>query len=146
MAYEIRIVSRDSLVQIKISGPITPELVDEICPGVSTAAREYDCKRILADLQGATKHLSTLEKYHLASRLCYFGFRRTVSIAVIYSQSDSENDFFETVARNLGYRVRIFRNMKEAKDWLMGSGQKAMIATPARPISSHSIANTKRVH
>jgi len=130
MAYEIRIVSRDSLVQIKISGSITPELVAEICPGVSTAAREHDCKRILADLRGATRHLSTLKKYQLASRLGSFGFKRTINIAVIYSQSDSEDDFFETVAVNNGYRVRIFRDMKEAKDWLMGSGQKDVVATP----------------
>ena len=68
MAYEIRIVSRDSPAQIKIGGPIKPELVDEICPGVSTAAREYNCKRILADMRGATKHISTVEKYQLASR------------------------------------------------------------------------------
>ena len=128
MAYEIRIVSGDSLVGVKISGPITRELIDEVCPVMSKAAREYGCKRIMADLRGATRHLSTFRKYQLASRLRYFGFEPTVRIAVIYSQSDSEDSFFEIVARNFGYLVRIFRDMKEAKGWLLGSGQKDMAA------------------
>ena len=119
MPYDIRMVSQDKLVQIKLSGPVTPELVDEIYPGVINMAKEYGCKGVLADFRDVTKHLSVLEKYKLGRSLGDFGFARSYKIAIVYSQSDPEDDFFETAARNAGYIVRIFRDIQEARDWLL---------------------------
>ncbi|MFC1489442.1 hypothetical protein ACFL6B_06325, partial [Thermodesulfobacteriota bacterium] len=47
------------------------------------------------------------------------GFPRNSRIAQVASESNLEIfGFFETVSRNRGYQIRIFKDIKSAKEWL----------------------------
>jgi hypothetical protein len=79
-----------------------------------------DAKHILIDIRNAIVHASVMEIYQFTeSSLEMFplGFR----YAIVYSEktmSDEDAIFGETVARNRGAQVQVFRDVSKAKKWL----------------------------
>jgi hypothetical protein len=91
---------------------IRKEIVDSI--------KICNAKHILIDIRNAIVHASVMEIYQFAEsslKMFPLGFR----YAVVYSEktmSEEDAKFGETVARNRGGQVQVFKDVSEAKKWL----------------------------
>ena len=50
-------------------------------------------------------------------------FARSAHVAILVSPDDRSHDFIETVNRNAGYNVRVFRDADAAISWLEEPGE-----------------------
>lgn len=79
-----------------------------------------NAKHILIDIRNAIVHASVMEIYQFAEsslKMFPLGFR----YAVVFSEktmSEEDAKFGETVARNRGGQVQVFKDVSEAKKWL----------------------------
>lgn len=84
------------------------------------SVKNSDAKQILLDIRQAVIAASVIDIYHVTtSSIDMFpaGFR----YAIVYSDrtiTEENARFGETVARNRGALVKIFRDLSEAKKWL----------------------------
>ena len=82
-------------------------------------ATKHDCRCLLNDLRNATFEFSTIEIYELPRILEIEGIDHSWRRAVLVKEEQiKEVHFFETVAVNRGYRVKIFAELNEAMEWL----------------------------
>jgi len=100
------------------SGEMSLEAVDEYAAAVSAESARHTCKLFMNDMRNAKLAFSATEIYRLPGILDAAGFDRTWKRAVVALDYLPDYRFFETVARNRGYQVRIFQNVDEAIDWL----------------------------
>lgn len=113
------------IVEIKIQGDLTLNIVKEIVSEVAQVAKEQNCFLILNDMREVVMKLSTLEIYELpkimsdtsrASGLMMYKFKR----AFVAAKDLEDYKFFETVTANRAQYAKLFFDMGEAKKWLSG--------------------------
>jgi len=84
------------------------------------SVKNSNAKQILVDMRQAVVSASVIEIYHVATasiEMFPAGFR----YAIVYSDktiTEENARFGETVARNRGALVKIFRDLSDAKKWL----------------------------
>lgn len=82
----------------------------------------HDCTRVLIDQSQLINLASTLEIYNLPETLVAEGVDRSIRCALLPPENDKNSlehvQFFETVAQNQGFRVKIFQQQEEAITWL----------------------------
>lgn len=98
----------------------------DYCQAIVQQSREHNCKNILLDASGRKLCLSAVEIYQLPSILSEYGIDHNFWHAILADQNQPEYKFFETVAFNRSYRVRVFHDQKSALDWL-GYGKRGFI-------------------
>jgi len=92
---------------------------------VASFVKEYDCHRVLADFRNATMNISTLHIYDLPELLVGQAVKAGISLhhlkrAMVAPVSQMENfRFFETVSFNRMQTLRLFRDVEEARAWLL---------------------------
>ena len=92
---------------------------------VTSFVKEYDCHRVLADLRNATMNISTIHIYDLPGLLLGQAVKAGISLnhlkrAMVVPASQIENfRFFETVSFNRMQTLRLFRDVEEARAWLL---------------------------
>jgi hypothetical protein len=123
MPFTVTFNSNEDVICIKLHGEINLLSVIQIATEVAHTAKKHDSFRILNDAREASVKLSTLEIVQLpkvfSEILAEMGiqinkFRR----AIIVSNYMDDFTFFETVSMNRGQNVMLFREMKEAREWL----------------------------
>jgi hypothetical protein len=122
--YTITLDSENGIVHVVVHGELSKELGEEIITNARTAAAEHKY-RILCDVRQAEVKVSLADWFFLPRTLAIFKEAkiRTIRAAVLISPGNPARayNFYETVTHNLGMNVRIFREEKEAVDWLTGS-------------------------
>ncbi len=95
------------------------ELAREIFSTTSAAARVEEIRGFLLDTRDVVCQMGPVACYEIAyTGLEQCGFPRDCMWAILVSPSDGSHDFMETVARNAGYRCRLFNGELEAIAWL----------------------------
>jgi DNA-binding response OmpR family regulator len=87
---------------------------------------------VLIDLRDVKSRLSTSEIYQLATELVKYGetFYRKTAVLARADEDFDQATFFETVARNRGFRVRAFTVFEDSIVWLSRNPQPVEEPTP----------------
>ena len=111
-------------LEVHIKGIIVPgsELREAVerWSTVATLCKEVERARILAfiDLEG---HHSTSSKFNLVDAASTFGWRPEYKLSVVVKNDEQflHLSFTETVMNNLGYEMKLFKNKRDARKWLL---------------------------
>ena len=119
LKYTLSISEKRTYVRVRVHEPLTMELVLEILSDTSASARVEGIKGLLFDAREVVSLLGPMASYEIAyTRLEQLGFPRNCLWAILVAPNDDSHDFMETVARNAGYRCRLFSDEQETMAWL----------------------------
>jgi hypothetical protein len=114
----------DKLLIVRFEGSISLPMIASVASEVARIAAEKDVFFVLTDARQAVMDLSTIQIYELPGAISEVltaegsmshRFRR----ALVVSERMKDFDFFETVSRNRGHDVMLFRDEEEARKWLL---------------------------
>ncbi len=123
MPYTVTFVPKENLIHIKLSGEINLLTVIDVATEVAHIAKEHKCFRILNDAREAKVRLSTLEIVQLPNVASEILAENGIQVnkfrrALVVANDMDDFNFFETVSKNRGQNIMLFRDMKEAREWL----------------------------
>ncbi len=107
------------------AGRLDMESAREYAKEIAKVSADNDCARFLNDLRGAEPGFSTLDIHDLPKTLHELtegaGLDRSWRRAILAPKGKDvrDYDFFETVAANQGYTVKVFADLDKAMDWLL---------------------------
>jgi len=122
MPYTIKLSEDGKYILVTTQGDMTRELAMEHNREAHALGRELGIKRYLVDLRASRNVESPTDGYQFA----YHDMPedpeidRSARVALLVSPEDHSHDFIETVSRNSGLSVTIFRNYEEALAYLSG--------------------------
>jgi len=111
-------------LEVRITGTIKEvyalEEATERWSRVAALCKKVNRKLILAfvDLKGSH---TTQSKFSLVDKAATFGWQLDFKLSAVVKNEAQYNHllFTETVMNNLGYEMKLFRNKREAKKWLL---------------------------
>ena len=118
MAFEVHYDSESDIVCASASGDMDAKQIEIFAVEVRRVSTEHKCRRLLNDLRQITSKLSVADIYEIPDMLLKKGAPR-IKRAMVVSGDLEQFRFFETVSQNRGQRVKIFRDIEEAKQWLL---------------------------
>ena len=124
--WRIEFLSKEGIVRATATGDLDLVLVTQKAAETLREADDHAASRFLIDDREAELRLDTVEIYQLPGILERLGLPRTAKLAVVYtvtSPTAADFKFFETVALNQGFHVRLFTVLDEAIDWLTREGE-----------------------
>ena len=125
MSCSVKYDAEADLIVIEIKEVINIPLVRQLSHDVILLAKEHNCFLILNDAREATLSLSTMELYDLPKLIQEIAAESETQVhrfkrALIVSRDIDDFTFFETVSQNINKNVTLFRDMDEARKWLLG--------------------------
>ena len=119
--YSITLDDEKRLVRVVASGDIVREVGNEIITKALATAAEHHY-HIFCDVRQATVKVTLADWFFLPRTLAIFKNKevRSISTAIVIAPGKQEDDyrFYETVVYNLGMELKVFKNEKDALDWL----------------------------
>lgn len=114
---------KGGILHVCAIGKRTREAIIRFVPDIYAACAEKKLSKVLLDIRGLEGRLPIREDYDIPSR--FFPTVRNLNVinrAALVDLKEFERDdaFFETVAVNRGFNLRIFSNSDEALQWLIG--------------------------
>ncbi len=119
MSYELQYDSKIDCVILRIQDIVTLEVIRMIAPEVARMCEETGCRRLLNDMSTATINISFLDLYKSPKTMDESGVSRKTKRALVVPPAFDEPDFLENLTRNRGHDLKIFKDIKEAKQWLL---------------------------
>ena len=121
MPYELVIEERDGILRVTATGSRSLESVLAMSKDILKACVEMRAKKVLIDTAAMEGRLSTMEAYKIVDK--HFPKMRNKAVIthaaiVVQKESEGSGRFFETVAVNRGFAVRVFTNADKALEWL----------------------------
>lgn len=120
--WTIEVLEPQGIVRTTAEGELDLVLVIRKAVETLEAAHKGEDNFLIDDRRVKLK-LSTLELYELPGVLTGLGLSKRSKVAVVHTVVNASSDdfiFFETVATNLGFRIRLFGSIDEAMIWLQG--------------------------
>jgi hypothetical protein len=123
MSYEISDVEEQGFVRVVYDGELD---LDELVRSRSesmVAMQAKGLRRVLVEMGGAVDRLSTADRYEFVSSHGSVVPPAT-RIAVVANDRNlhlPDRNLIENVARNRGIDLRLFREVREARSWLLDS-------------------------
>jgi hypothetical protein len=114
---------RDGFVEATLRGIRTPETLVAAAATVTSACTNFKNTNVLIDLRAMIGELDTLQTFEVVSHAMPKtpGTRQLTRAAVLDLPGNMERlRFFETVAVNRGFNVRVFDDEQCALAWLRG--------------------------
>jgi len=123
MTYQLTVEQKVGYLHIRVSGENNPETVRRYLEEVFSACLRRQCPTVLIEenLQGPS--LGVLDIHQIVtegSKRTWPTVRRIAYVDTNKEHSQSDMNFAETVAVNLGVNVKVFPTVKEAEEWLCG--------------------------
>ncbi len=119
MSHELHYDPNIDCVILRIQGIVTLDLIRKIAPEVARMCEETGCRRLLNDMSAATINISILDLYTSPKTMDESGVSRKIKRALVVPHAFDEPDFLENLTRNRGHDLKIFKDIKEAKQWLL---------------------------
>ncbi len=121
MTYDLIIEEKDGMLWATVTGTRSLETVLAISNDILAACAEKKVSKVLIDVRGLEGRLSTMEAYQIPKQ--YFPKMRDRSVIthtalVDLKEFEHSYRFFENVALNRGFTLRIFSDPNEAAEWL----------------------------
>ncbi len=126
MLCSVKYDAEADLIVIEVKEVINTSLVRQLSHDAILLAKEHNCFLILNDARKATLSLSTMEIYGLLRLIQEIAAELETQVhrfkrALVVSQDIDDFTFFETVSQNRNQNVTLFRDVDEARKWLLGS-------------------------
>lgn len=120
MNYSITPVADDGYILIEVHGVINRWIGKRFSLEAHALGKRLGIGKYLVDVTDAVNNDSTLDQYRFANTdiMGSAGFDRLARVATLVAPDDHSHDFIETVCRNIGLDMRIFRNRHEAMSFL----------------------------
>ena len=124
MPYSATYDGEAGLIALSFRGKVDLPALRKLASDAARISKEHNCFLVLSDFREATLSLSTMEIYTLpktlseilsASGINVYRFKR----ALVMSTDIDDFTFFETVSRNRSQNITLFRDVDEAKKWLL---------------------------
>jgi len=121
MEYTITSSNDGLFIILKAKGDMTGKQALQMNREAHSLGRQLHIKRYLVDATEARNVEMPSGNYHSAysDMQNAEAFDKNAIIAAVVSPDDHSHDFVETVARNAGFRMRLFTDFLEAKRYLM---------------------------
>ena len=128
MTYRITAAKDDDYILIEVQGEIDRETGMQWTLEAHVLGKQLGIRNYLVDVTDAVNKDSALEQYRFANTGLTENdlFDRFARIAVLTAPKDHSHDFIETVCRNVGLNMRLFRTRQEAMTFL-GCGHRQAI-------------------
>lgn len=108
---------------VRVYGDVTRGFARAFCLAASERGAQAGLRRYLFDLRGSRNLESTFSNYVYAYEdMNALGLERNARVALLVDVDDASHDFVETVMRNAGYNLCLFRDEAAARAWLQGEG------------------------
>lgn len=119
MPHTIRIVGDPPLILVTITDDVTRESAVRFNLEAIETGEKLGIHRYLFDARGARNVEQPSGNFAFANEdLTSIGVDRANRVAMLVDVDDHSHDFVETVARNSGHPVTIFRDLEAALDFL----------------------------
>ncbi|MFW9875330.1 MAG: STAS/SEC14 domain-containing protein [Candidatus Thorarchaeota archaeon] len=120
MSYELRVKKENDFLNIHIKGKRDLESIKKATSEILKKCVENKCSRVLIDVREFKNRIGTMEIFMLASSELPKIIKGKLEQVAIIDQKGFEDKikFFEDVARNRGYYVKIFTEYDEAINWI----------------------------
>lgn len=123
MPWKIEYLEDLDIVRIENSGKVSfKEIQDQTIRGLELG-RKNDCTHCLSDCSAMLSDLNTMEIHRIVSLYNDISMPHSIRIAVllpteITQQTRDDFQFYETMAVNQGYQVKLFTSRQAALGWL----------------------------
>jgi hypothetical protein len=122
MNWEIEYMQEEGVLYIRTSGSLSDVRENQmmIADGLAEGAK-HGATKFLIDDRDLTLKLGTMDIYSLPETFKTLGVSHEYKVAIVFATVSKEDDdfkFYETRASNLGYKHRLFTDLKAALDWL----------------------------
>jgi hypothetical protein len=123
MSYDLKIEKKDDFLWVIATGKErTLEIVLAMASDILQACGENKVTLALLDIRPLEGNLKTTEAFNIPE--IYFPKMRDRSVITRFvivdrKESRESNKFFENVAVNRGFNIRIFSDYDEAVEWLL---------------------------
>lgn len=131
MTYELEIAEKDDFVVTVLSGVRTPETLIAAASKTTVFCKERGYSRLLIDLRKMSGGLDTLETFEVAGHGIpnQKHVRNLVRSAIVdHPENLDRIRFFETVAINRGFNVKVFSDEARAVAWLLADANNGETA------------------
>lgn len=119
MSYEISISATRTYLLVRVTKPMTRSLARQIALDMKAQSTKHNLKAYLYDVRDSRNCEGIGSNYEFVYRdMADMGFGRDVRAAILAQADDQTHDFIETLCRNAGYDVRLFREGAPAIAWL----------------------------
>jgi hypothetical protein len=121
MSYELKFEHEEDPLRVKATGTRNLETVLAMIKDMYAECAESQLKKVLLDVRALKSCLDTLDAYEIPAR--YLPVMRNLSVVthvaiVDLKKCEENNKFFENVAVNRGFMLRVFSDTKKAVEWL----------------------------
>ena len=121
MQPHITFKSELGFVHVIAKGDLNNKIFLNIVKRASKIAEEHQCKKVLCDFTDMTITESTIGIYNYPLLAKSNDIPTYIKCAVLYLSDDENFRFLETVCRNEGYYISIFKDNTAATEWLADS-------------------------
>lgn len=121
MSYDLKFEQKDDILWVTATGTRSLQTVLEIARDILASCADSQIKKVLLDVLALKGRLSTLDAYEIPARYLPAMRDRSVitHIAIVdHKQFEESAKFFENVAVNRGFMLRIFSKTGKAVAWL----------------------------
>lgn len=117
-SYQITEDEENNLVHLVVHGSLKKKDGEKVIVETRSLASQLGCG-ILCDIRNASFDVNMADWYYLVrDREVYPTIPKDKTAILINKESWKLFKFVENVTRNVGMRIRIFRNKQDALDWL----------------------------
>ncbi|MCZ4315798.1 hypothetical protein O4H66_20560 [Comamonadaceae bacterium G21597-S1] len=120
MSFEVFVSDDGKYIVGKVHAQLNRDLAQQLAKEYAKLIESTGIRLVLNDVRGAKNSMGILNEYEFAYRdVPSLGIPRNIRSAIVSDEGDTSHDFQETVARNSGYSVKVFRSMEQAVEWLL---------------------------
>jgi hypothetical protein len=117
--WTIQYLPEKHLLFIKTWGIHSPKESDRLVKEVNAMKLDSEQTRILIDHRDAIIKFRTMEIFNLPQSYRQSELSQRFRVALVFNQIGSDEQFYETVCVNRGYRFSVFMEYDKAMNWLM---------------------------
>lgn len=119
MSHELYYDSDIDCVILRVQGEVTMGSIRKIAPQAGSMCAEKGCNRLLNDMSEATINISVVNLFDSPGTMDESGVSRTIKRALVVPPDFKEFRFLENVTRNRGHNLMVFKDIEEARKWLL---------------------------
>lgn len=120
MNYEIKLSDSGKYFIVSVNSDMTRELAEQVGLEATHLARKNNINLFLYDLRNSINRESVNSNYIFAKQdINRIQPDYANKIAMLASPNDQSHNFVETVLRNAGHNVLLFRDKEKALEWLL---------------------------
>jgi len=129
MPYSLRYDQDIDCVILTFEDTVTMDTIHEAAPHAARMCAETGCQRILNDMSTANIDVSFTEIFGSPKIMDKSKLLRDTKRALVVPPAFTYDHFLETVTRNRGHNLMVFKDIEKARQWLLSEKSSADISS-----------------